>query len=190
MSDYPQGLPVRSEADGTDNRVQVKIVDGSTPSQKATVDTDNALKVLATGHDGSNVNRPLLTSTTGQLHVLVDSTNADISKVLNYNTASAVASLGTSNHTYTVTVGKTLSLSRVICSASARAKWELKTGPAGSETTKAVLFTSVATQNAEFKFDLDQESIEVAATNNVLLVRTNEDNQAQDMYSTIIGIEK
>ena len=46
MADYDSGLPIRSEADGTDERVQVKIVDKTNPdTQQATVDTDDNLKV-------------------------------------------------------------------------------------------------------------------------------------------------
>jgi hypothetical protein len=41
MADFNSSLPVRSEADGTDARVQVKVVDKTNPgSQQMTVDTD------------------------------------------------------------------------------------------------------------------------------------------------------
>ena len=58
MADYDSGLPIRSEADGTDERVHVKIVDGATPSQMATVDTDLNVKVGVYGDradDGADV---------------------------------------------------------------------------------------------------------------------------------------
>ena len=43
MADYDSGLPIRSEVDGTDERVHVKIVDGTTdPAVNQTrVDSDN-----------------------------------------------------------------------------------------------------------------------------------------------------
>lgn len=50
MADFDSSLPVRSEADGTDERLHVKIVDESTPSQMATVDTDKNLHVEIHGH--------------------------------------------------------------------------------------------------------------------------------------------
>lgn len=57
MSDYNSSLPVRSEADGTDERLHAKIVDGTTPSQRATVDTDGNL------HIENHANNPAGTDT-------------------------------------------------------------------------------------------------------------------------------
>jgi hypothetical protein len=57
MSDFASALPIRSEADGTDARVQVKIVDGLVPSQIATVDTDKNVHIEMHGNNpaGSDV---------------------------------------------------------------------------------------------------------------------------------------
>jgi hypothetical protein len=49
--DHKAGLPIRSEADGTDERVHTKICDGATPSQMATVDTDLNLHVESHGNN-------------------------------------------------------------------------------------------------------------------------------------------
>lgn len=66
-TDFKSSLPIRSESDGTDERVHVKIVDGTTsPAVNQTkVDSDNALKTLATGHDPGGVNRTVRTSEQG-----------------------------------------------------------------------------------------------------------------------------
>lgn len=51
MSDYDSGLPVRTEADGTDERLHMKIVDGINPAvNQATVDSDKNLKVSPYGN--------------------------------------------------------------------------------------------------------------------------------------------
>jgi hypothetical protein len=59
MSDYDSGLPIRTEEDGTDERVHVKIVDGTNPAvNQATVDSDKNLKVGPYGNrtdDGADV---------------------------------------------------------------------------------------------------------------------------------------
>jgi hypothetical protein len=49
MADYDSALPIRSEADGSDERVHVKICDGTTPTQMATVDSDGNVYVQAHG---------------------------------------------------------------------------------------------------------------------------------------------
>lgn len=66
-TDFKSSLPVRSEIDGADERVHVKIVDGTTsPAVNQTkVDSDNALKTLTTGHDPGGVNRTVRTSEIG-----------------------------------------------------------------------------------------------------------------------------
>lgn len=183
MSDIKVGLPVRTEQDA-DERVQIKIVDKTTVSQQMEVDTDNAAKVRMTGRDLGGTNRTALMSTTGQQHVIIDDNDADETPVCDYNTGSAVAAAASSTHTYTVPGGKTLLLKGIIASASARSKIEIKTGAAASETTKAVNFGTSATPSMYVPF---VEPIRVSATQNVLVVRTNTDNQAQDLYSTVVG---
>jgi len=106
--------------------------------------------------------------------------------VTDYDTASAVASSGTSNHTYTVTAGKTLTLKQVSFSSSGRAKIEVQTGTPLSETTKFVGFSSTANPNITWA---PLNGITVAATDNVKIIRTNRAISAQDLYSTIQGTE-
>ncbi len=58
MGDYDSSLPVRSEADGTDERLQTKIVDKDNPAtQQLEVDTDNNAHVEVHGNKpvGSDV---------------------------------------------------------------------------------------------------------------------------------------
>lgn len=67
MADYNSSLPIRSEADGTDERVHVKIVDGTTPSQRATVDTDGNVHIEVHGNDPAGTDRVLRLSELGAL---------------------------------------------------------------------------------------------------------------------------
>lgn len=67
MPDQNTSLPVRSEADGADERVHVKIVDGLVPSQMATVDVDKNVHVEIHGNDPAAVDRVVRTSEQGAL---------------------------------------------------------------------------------------------------------------------------
>jgi hypothetical protein len=67
MADYNSGLPVRSEADGTDERLHVKVVDGTTPSRRMTVDADLNAHVEMHGNDPAGTDRVVRTSEAGAL---------------------------------------------------------------------------------------------------------------------------
>ena len=111
-------------------------------------------------------------------------------EVVDFDQADAVAKDASTNHDYTVNVGKTLIIDEVICSASGRAKFELQveTGVAtGTFNTVAVAFNSTANPNATI---LTNKKLKVAAGVIVRVIKTNRDNQPQDLYSTILGVEK
>lgn len=66
MADYNSGLPIRSQADGSDERVHVKVVDGTNPAvNQMQVDSDKAAKTLATGHNPAGANVTLRLSELG-----------------------------------------------------------------------------------------------------------------------------
>jgi hypothetical protein len=67
MSDIPSGMPVRTEADGTDERLHAKLVDGAVPAQMMTVDTDLNAHVETHGNDPAGVDRVIRTSELGAL---------------------------------------------------------------------------------------------------------------------------
>lgn len=70
MSDYNSALPIRSEADGADERVQVKVVDSTNPdTQQMVVDTDGNAHAEAHGNDPAGVDRVLRTSEQGHANV-------------------------------------------------------------------------------------------------------------------------
>ena len=108
-------------------------------------------------------------------------------EIHDYNTVASLAKDASTTHTYTVTGGKTLYLHEIYASASGKIKIEVKTGVSASETTKFVGFNSTANPVIWFKLNIP---IVEPETNKVLVVITNTDNQAQDVYSTVIGLEK
>lgn len=110
-------------------------------------------------------------------------------EINDYNTAAAIAAGSSSNHDYTVTAGKTLLLRQLESTASGKAKIEvqIESGVAtGIFATKFVQFNSTATPNMHIEI---VSPTSVAAGVRVRVIRTNKDNQAQDLYSTISGEE-
>lgn len=105
-------------------------------------------------------------------------------EVHHYNTGVGIGASITSTHTYSVATNTTFLLRSVIASASGAMKVEIKTGAVGNETTTVVWFTSAAKPSDRIEFNPAKE---VAGAGNVLVVRRNDDNQAMDVYSTIIG---
>jgi hypothetical protein len=111
-------------------------------------------------------------------------------EVNDYKLAAAVAGGASDNHDYTVTAATTLNLMQVVGSGSGKAKMEVKveTGVATNTfTTYATFFNSTSDPNMEWKLSAP---IAVAAGVRVRVTMTNRDNQSQDLYSTISGIEE
>ena len=257
MADQDTSLPIRTEADGTDERVHVKIVDGTTPSQRTTVDTDGNVHAELHGNDPATTDRVIRLSELGAVTPdgvydasdntkpgntgLIASSRAATSddttqterltsiedsggtvraldialhdedgeafsannplpvaisefegdEVCDYNTSSAVASDATVNHDYTVTAATTFVGSRVWVSGSGKLKAEvrLEDAPAaGTYTSIFVAFNSTANPNIDIP--LDKICGKQVAGAIVRIAITNRDNQAQDVYSTLAGIEK
>lgn len=67
-NDYKSGLPIKSEADGVDEKVIVKIVDGTMGgSNQMSVDADKNAHVEMHGNDPAGVDRVLILSEEGRL---------------------------------------------------------------------------------------------------------------------------
>jgi len=137
--------------------------------------TDDAVRV--SGNTSPN-------SETNPIYVKTVDTVVSGEEVHDYDTAT-VASDATSNHDYTV-AGTTFFLKSVIVAASGAGKYEIQTGPVASLTTKAVVFTSSAKPFEQVTFDPPIE-VPVTSTGTVRVIRRNDDNQSQDVYTTIIG---
>ena len=179
------GNAVTTQANGTQRALDVGInVAG------VQVDPRNIRALTSADVVSANIrdNTGTAFSASNPLPVSLSSSNAG-TEINDYNTAAALAAAGVSNHDYTVTALKTLLLSQIWASASAKLKIEvqIETGVAtGVFTSKFVGFNS--TSNPNIPVPLSQP-ISVAAGVRVRVIRTNKDNQAQDVYSTICGSE-
>lgn len=117
--------------------------------------------------------------------VMLESEGVEIN---DYDTAT-VAGGANDIHDYTVTAAKTLQLTQIEAAASGKMKIEVQIeSGVGTNTfvTKFVKFNSTADTNISI---ILKEPISVAAGVRVRVIRTNRDNQAQDVYSTISGHE-
>jgi len=117
----------------------------------------------------------------GSINVKIDS---DVSgaEVCDYQTSLAVAKNATVNHDYTVSVGTTFIGESAWISASGKCKVELLV----NGLTKFVGFSSTANPNIEIPLHriLKGNTAEV-----IRMTIENRDNQAQDLYSTLLGVE-
>jgi len=174
-----------------DRKQLMVIADPTTDSQRLTVS--------ATGNAGVNISEQTLTalaiskdnaanSDTNPIYVQEIGATVIGIEVLDYDTAAAVASDTASNHDYTVSATKTLKVQRCQGSASGETKIEIQAGPIGSLVTQAVLFTNAADLNWSFDFKGLLE-IPDTSTGTLRIIRTNRENQAMDLYSTVIGTE-
>ncbi len=105
-----------------------------------------------------------------------------------YDTAAAVASSATDNHDYTTTGA--FRLTQVQATASSRIKAEIQVETAAASgvfNTLAVLFTTE--DNLNGLYELKSPKL-VTSGAIVRVIRTNRDNQAQDLYSTITGFNE
>lgn len=260
MSDYNSGLPIRSEADGLDERVQTKIVDSNNPdTQQMEVDTDNNAHVEAHGNDPAGLDRVVRLSEEGHTNsngIYDVSTNTDpsnnaliahvrsatpgdtqsterVTSIENVagdvraldislhdevgeaysadnplpvtfeesegdekheeDTAVDVVKDGTDTQDYVVATGRTLLLHQVLGSASGKMKVELQIGDGAAVevfTKKAVRFNSTAQPNADVDLKVPVKVVGTANGTTVRVIRTNRDNQVQDLSTTIVGVER
>lgn len=169
-------------------------------------DGTNSQAYLSTGEAKVSVTQPLPAGSNliGQINIdiggsLVSSTNpvpvvlsAGVSGTVvnNYNTAASIAAAGTSNHTYTITTSKSFQGKKIHAAGSGKIKAEIQISPDGTTfSTIFVAFNSTSTPNIDI--DMDQILfLEAAGTGAAIrIIRTNLDILAQDVYSTISGVE-
>ena len=171
MADFKSSLPIRTES--TDD-VQVSIYD-STGTNAAGVDANNDLCVKSKTLDGdgnpvNNANPLPVTSSLGACDE-------------DYNTAAAVAAAASSDHDYLK--GAAGQFVGAVLSASGCARWEIQIGPVASETTRFVVFTTAAEPTKTINLPC---GIAIGAADNIKITRTNTDEQAMDVYSTILTV--
>ena len=92
----------------------------------------------------------------------------------------------TINHDYTVVTNMQLKGIEFACSGGGKA--ELQVGPVGTLVTKWVGFIPKQGGVISVKFD-PPIVVPTTSTGTVRIIRTNRESSAQDLYSTIIGID-
>jgi hypothetical protein len=182
MSDYNSQLPVRSKQD-LDERVLIKIQDGDNPggSEQTAEVSEKKLHTKIFQSDGTNI------SEENPLPVAPTESAGD--EVEDYNESVDVAPTVSANHDYVVTSSKTFKSLNVEAAASGKARFELQVETAassGSFETRGVKFNSTAKPNVEFKINRPKRVAEGVI---IRIVKTNLDEQAQSIYSTINGVE-
>ncbi len=103
-------------------------------------------------------------------------------EICDYNTSSAVAKDASVNHDYTVTAAKTFLGEQVWVSGSGKLKVEVLV----NAVSKFVGFNSTSMPNIEIPL---KKICKANATEVIRITITNRDNQAQDVYSTLLGLE-
>jgi hypothetical protein len=175
MADFDSSLPVRTESAGD---LEVKIVDGTTTTQKASVDSDGAVLVKAKLNDESGS----AFSASNPLPVYVSDNEG--SELVDFDQASSIASGSSANHSYAPS-GNALKVKQVILSASGKARFEIKYGTTSSEASKIVVFNSTAEPSKTI--NLSSPATVADGTDTIIIVKKNLESSAQDLYSTIVG---
>lgn len=177
-------LDIRDLAFATD-KVDVS---GSSVTVSATALDIRALSPATDAVKISDGTDNLAINADGSLNVVVTSSVAG-SPIADYKDDAATAAGASANHDYTVTAGKQLKLIGILASASGKCRVEVQIESAagsGIFNTKFVGFNSTANPNIQLYPAAD---IMVPAGAKVRVIKTNKDNQAQDLYSTIEGSE-
>jgi hypothetical protein len=120
-------------------------------------------------------------SASNPLPVIMSSDNEG-DEICSFNTTSSVAANASTNHDYTVTTGKTLLIEQAWVSGSGKCKAELLV----NGVLKFVGFNSTANANIEIPV---KRLLKGLTTEVVRITVTNLDKQAQDLYSTLSGLE-
>jgi len=175
MADYDSSLPVRTESAGD---LEVKIVDGTTTTQKASVDANGAVLVKAKLNDESG--NPYTTSNPIPVWI----SDSEGTELHSFDQSSSVAAGATANHSYAPS-GTDLKLKQIILSASGKARFEIKYGTTSSEAIKIVIFNS--TSEPSKIINLSSPATVADGTDTVIVVKKNLESSAQDLYSTIVG---
>lgn len=164
-------------------RVSANITrDGNELSYGIGASDANTQRVASVIHDGTD---QLAVNTDGSINVVVQE---DVGlEVVNFNTGVAVAAGATSTHDYVFTAAS--KLNQILASGSGKLKVEvqIETGSATNVfNTVLVGFNSTSTPNIDLRL---AKFAVVPNGARVRVIRTNRDNQPQDVYSTIVGVQ-
>lgn len=199
-ADVANGNPVPvSDAGGslTVDAVDLDIRDLAFATDKVDISGSSNVTVVATNLDIRDLTHVsdsvkvgdgtdfLAVNTDGSINVVMQEDAG--TEIVNYNTSASLAAAASSNHDWTSAAAS--KLYQVWASASGKLKVQVQIETAaasGTFNTIAVGFNSTANPN------IDINLAKYAAVPNgarVRVIRTNLDNQSQDVYSTIIAIQ-
>jgi len=167
--------------DGTDD-LEIN-GDGSINSIVTATDLDIRDLVAATDSVQANLfdEAGVAFSSTNPLPVEFTSDQAG-DEICDFNTSAAVAKDASVNHDYTVTAAKTFLGEELWVSGSGKLRVELLINAA----VVFVGFNSTANPNIRIPME---KICKANATEVIRITITNRDNQAQDLYSTLLGLE-
>ena len=157
--------------------------DDTTQTQRLTAVTNGSKRLLDVSiHDEAGATY----SATNPLPVTITATEGGTA-LHNYSTTANIVANASDNHTYT-SAGVTTYVKSIKATASGKMKIEIQVDAdgvgAGTFATFYVGFNSTANPNINYEFP---EPIVLASGAVLRVIRTNKDNQAMDVYSTING---
>lgn len=175
------------------NPVNIQTASGTSITVDGSVSINGSVTVTATDFDIRDLSASqdnvaisdgsdtLAINTDGSINVNV--VQAPLSdEIHDFDQASAVVGFGTSNHDYTV-VNTSAIITGVYVGASGDAKFEIQKNNGAGFSTVAVAFTTGKQGDSK----LVEFPTPLEATTSMRVIRTNRENQAQDLYSTIMG---
>jgi len=184
------GVPVRTNADGNDEKLHAKIVGhatnpavGQVAEFQQLIDSAGNAHALSHGRDAGGTTHPILTDASGRVFIVPADEAVGID-VHDPHQAADVVRNATSTHTYTVPALKTLKLKQIIVMASGACHAEILAGDDGSEVSYGWLFLRGGGAKEEIVF---ARTLDLTAAQVVKIVKKNVDQQTQDLHSLVIG---
>jgi hypothetical protein len=141
--------------------------------------TDDAVKISANTTANTELNPIYVQVVSGVLSGI---------EVVFYGTASAVNANSSANIDYTVGSTKTAKVQWIRVSASGAFKATVQVGPVASLVTKEVIFAAAAMPQGQMKYEGLLE-VPSTSTGTIRVLVRNDDNQAMDIYATIVATE-
>lgn len=146
----------------------------------------DSVEVLQATHDNLNLNANMQIgdADVSVVNPVPVSMSADFAgdEILDFQTSASIAKDASVNHDYTVTAGKTFIGEEAFISGSGKLKVEVLINGALS----FVGFNSTSMPNVRIPME---KIVKAGAAEVIRFTITNRDQQAQDVYSTLLGIE-
>jgi hypothetical protein len=130
-----------------------------------------------TGNSNAGTQRVVLASDQPAVAVTFSAGNTEL---VDYSTGTGIAANASSTQTYTPAAA--VRVNKITAAASGQMKIEVQWGVTGSETTQFVTFTSKGNLISDIAIP---NGVNLTTTDSVKVIRTNLDNQAMNVYSSV-----